>query len=130
MSTRSSGSLIRNRKQEIVFNLIFPNPKRSLYLNLHDYFSAQEKKTTPYTQSVQCMYALCEALDEYMENGGLGQAEPFIKKGLILVEDFLKDLGIPTLLKKKRCPVCCVHLKYQIILPTNKFMIILRKRVL
>ncbi len=76
------------------------NPKRSVYLNLHDYFSAQEKRTTPYTQSVQCMYALREALYEYMESGGLEARQSLYKKRMSFAENFLKDLGVSTLLKK------------------------------
>ncbi len=77
------------------------DPKRSVYLNLYDYFSAQEKKTTPYTQSVQCMYALNEALDEYIESGGLRVRQSLYKNRINYSENFLKDLGVSTLLKKE-----------------------------
>ncbi len=91
------------------------NPRRSVYLSLHDYFSAQEKKTTPYTQSVQCMYALCEALDEYIESGGLEARQSLYKKRINFAENFLKDLGISTLLEKEEAS--CVLRSFKI--PNN-----------
>ena len=48
------------------------------------------------------MYALCEALDEYIENGGLEARQSLYKKRINFAENFLKDLGISTLLKKRR----------------------------
>ena len=77
------------------------DPKRSVYLNLYDYFSAQENKTTPYTQSVQCMYALNEALDEYIDSGGLRVRQSLYKNRINYSENFLRDLGVSTLLKKE-----------------------------
>ena len=103
--------VIANKK----FFMAEENPKRSLYLNLHDYFSAQEKKTTPYTQSVQCMYALCEALDEYMEGGGLKARQGLYNNRVDFAESFLKDLGVSTLLKKEEAS--CVLRSF--IIPNN-----------
>ena len=91
------------------------NPKRSIYLNLYDYFSAQEKRTTPYTQSVQCMYALNEALDEYIENGGLRVRQDLYKSRIDFSENFLQELGVSTLLKREESS--CVLRSFYI--PTN-----------
>ena len=91
------------------------DPKRSIYLNLYDYFSAQEHKTTPYTQSVQCMYALNEALNEYLESGGLTVRQNLYKDRIDFSENFLSDLGVSTLLKKEEAS--CVLRSFKI--PNN-----------
>lgn len=44
--------------------------KRTLYLDLSTYCREQDRGGTPYTQSVQCFYALAEALAEFEEQGG------------------------------------------------------------
>ena len=75
------------------------DPKRSTYLNLYDYFAAQEKKSTPYTQSIQCMYALNEALDEYLESGGLRSRQKLYKKRMEYASNFLEELNIDMFLK-------------------------------
>ena len=45
-------------------------PRRSLYLDLGSYCEAQDRRSTPYTPSVQAFYALREALAELAEEGG------------------------------------------------------------
>lgn len=45
-------------------------PQRSLYLDLNTYCREQDRGGTPFTQSVQCFYALAEALAEFAEQGG------------------------------------------------------------
>ncbi|HTT08154.1 MAG TPA: 2-aminoethylphosphonate aminotransferase [Gammaproteobacteria bacterium] len=44
--------------------------KRTLYLDLSTYCREQDRDGTPFTQSVQCFYALAEALAEFEEQGG------------------------------------------------------------
>ncbi len=44
-------------------------PKRSLYLNLANYYEEQERGTIPFTPAVQVYYAFREALDELLEEG-------------------------------------------------------------
>lgn len=88
--------VIANRKDL----MIQKNPERSAYLNLYDYFSAQENKSTPYTQSIQCMYALNEALDEYIEAGGLEERQSLYKIRMKFACDFLEDIGINSFLKE------------------------------
>ncbi|OGL81566.1 2-aminoethylphosphonate aminotransferase, partial [Candidatus Uhrbacteria bacterium RIFCSPLOWO2_01_FULL_47_24] len=43
---------------------------RSVYLNLREYYRQQEGGGTPFTHSVQVLYALDEALKEFHEQGG------------------------------------------------------------
>lgn len=45
-------------------------PARSVYLNLRAYYREQERGSTPFTQTVQVLYALDEALKEFQEQGG------------------------------------------------------------
>ena len=45
-------------------------PRRSLYLDLRSYCETQDRRSTPYTPSVQVFYALREALAELAEEGG------------------------------------------------------------
>ena len=52
------------------------------------------------------MYALCEALDEYIESGGLEARQSLYKKRINFAENFLKDLGISTLLEKRGGVLC------------------------
>jgi 2-aminoethylphosphonate-pyruvate transaminase len=44
-------------------------PKRSWYLNLANYYEAQERGTIPFTPAVQVYYAFREALNELLEEG-------------------------------------------------------------
>lgn len=46
------------------------NPRRSLYLDLQRYLSAQEAGSTPFTHAVQACLALEAALEEFSEEGG------------------------------------------------------------
>ncbi len=71
---------------------------RTLYLDLPTYCRHQDEGGTPFTQSVQTMYALSEALEEFHEEGGrparyrrYAGLAALVRKGLI-------DLGVRPLL--------------------------------
>ena len=46
-------------------------PRRSLYLDLGNYLSHQDQRSTPFTPPVHLLYALHQALLEYKQSGGL-----------------------------------------------------------
>ena len=48
---------------------VMKHPKRSMYLNLANYYEEQERGTIPFTPAVQVYYAFREALDELLEEG-------------------------------------------------------------
>ena len=52
-------------------------PKRSLYLNLANYYEDQERGTIPFTPAVQVYYAFREALDELLEEGVANRLQRF-----------------------------------------------------
>ncbi|MBM2829334.1 MAG: 2-aminoethylphosphonate aminotransferase [Gammaproteobacteria bacterium] len=75
---------------------------RTLYLNLKDYLKQQDANGTPFTQSVQCFYALAEALIEFKEEGWQTRQKKY-KQRMKIVRDGLTSLGIQPLLNEKEC---------------------------
>ena len=73
-------------------------PKRSVYLDLKHYLSAQDNNSTPFTQSVQSLYALDEALRELLECGGWLKRNNIYKERMRDVSIHLESLGLSTLL--------------------------------
>jgi 2-aminoethylphosphonate-pyruvate transaminase len=71
---------------------------RGVYLNLADYCRAQDAGTTPFTQSVQTFYALDEALDELLEEGGWEARRAEYRRRMRTVRDHLVGLGVEPLL--------------------------------
>ncbi len=76
-------------------------PARSLYLDLRSYCEAQDRRSTPYTQSVQVFYALREALAELDEEGGRQARQERYRRRLGIVRDGLASLGIAPLLPRE-----------------------------
>jgi len=76
---------------------------RSVYLDLHTYFTQQETGGTPFTQSVQCCYALLEALAEHREQGGWESRGKQYRVKLDRVRAGLRELGIEPLLPPADC---------------------------
>ena len=66
----------------------------TLYLDLRNYLDLQDKGGTPFTQAVQSMYALNEALDEHQDQGGWTTRQNSYNKRLKIVDDGLSELGI------------------------------------
>lgn len=73
-------------------------PPRSLYLDLATYAAQQAAGGTPFTQSVQCFYALDEALDEHAEAGGWRARQALYRRRMQAVGDTLASLGVESLL--------------------------------
>ena len=75
-------------------------PRRSLYLDLRSYCEAQDRRSTPYTPSVQVFYALREALAELAEEGGRQSRYGRYRRLLGIARDGLRALGIEPLLPR------------------------------
>jgi len=72
-------------------------PRRSLYLHLPLHWEAQEKRSVPFTPSVQTWYALDEALDELLEETVAKRVQRHHVAAQLLREGFTR-LGLKTLL--------------------------------
>ena len=75
-----------------------PPAPRSLYLDLAGYHRQQEAGGTPFTQSVQCFYALDEALAELLDGGGQPARREHYRALATRVRTGLEKLGIGALL--------------------------------
>src|SRR5215471_17306119 len=72
-------------------------PRRSLYLHLPLHWEAQERRSIPFTPSVQAWYALDEALDELLEETVAGRVQRYRAVASLLREGFTQ-LGLKFLL--------------------------------
>lgn len=72
--------------------------QRSLYLHLATYLTQQDAGSTPFTQSVQAFYALDEALNEHIDEGGWRARHKQYWQKMIIVRNGLQALGINALL--------------------------------
>lgn len=72
-------------------------PRRSLYLHLPLHWEAQEKRSIPFTPSVQTWYALDEALDELLEEAVIKRIQRHRAAAQLLREGFAQ-LGLKALL--------------------------------
>lgn len=79
------------------------NKQRSLYLDLDTYLQQQDGGGTPFTQSIQCFYALEEALDEHYEQGGWKARNEMYWNRMDRVREGFDSIGINALLEKKDC---------------------------
>ena len=84
---------------------------RTLYLDLKKYLEQQDAHGTPYTQSVQCFYALDEALKEFMAQGGWKQRQMQYQKHMRIMREGMIRLGIQPLLDATDCS-CVLHAYY------------------
>jgi 2-aminoethylphosphonate-pyruvate transaminase len=80
-------------------------PPRSLYLDLLAYCEAQDRRGTPFTQSVHVFYALREALAELEDEGGWEPRRGRYRRLLGIVRDGLAALGIEPVLAREDCSV-------------------------
>ncbi len=76
-------------------------PKRSMYLNLGNYYRAQEQGTVPYTPAVQVCAALDEALNELLEEGVHNRLNRYASCAA-LIREGLGALGIKMFLPAER----------------------------
>jgi 2-aminoethylphosphonate-pyruvate transaminase len=72
-------------------------PRRSLSLHLPSHWEAQERRSIPFTPSVQAWYALDEALDELLEETVTGRVRRYRTAAQLLREGFAQ-LGLEPLL--------------------------------
>lgn len=72
-------------------------PRRSLYLHLPGHWEAHERRSIPFTPSVQAWYALDEALDELLEEGVAARVQRYQKAASLLREGFSR-MGLRFLL--------------------------------
>lgn len=71
---------------------------RTLYLDLAGWSKLQDQRGTPFTPSVHAYYALCEALREFADEGGLAGRHAHYAALAGQVADGLAGLGVGTLL--------------------------------
>ena len=76
---------------------------RNLYLNVCAYVEQQDKRGTPFTQSVQTFYALNEALDELFDEGGQTQRLMNYQRRMSMVRETLIALDVEALLPLDAC---------------------------
>jgi 2-aminoethylphosphonate-pyruvate transaminase len=81
---------------------------RSLYLDLGVYLQQQDAGGTPFTQSVQTLYALDAALDEHSEEGGWQERRRLYRERMAAARTGLMELGIRPLLQESDCS-CVLH---------------------
>ena len=96
--------VIVNRK--ILSNL--DSVQRSLYLHLPSYLKQQDAGGTPFTQSVHTMYALDEALDEHLEEGGWQKRRENYRARMKTARQALEAMNIKPLLNEVECS-CVLH---------------------
>jgi 2-aminoethylphosphonate-pyruvate transaminase len=95
----------------IVNRNIFAKTKvtpRTLYLDLEKYLLQQDANGTPFTQSVQCFYALDAALKELNASGGWKKRQTQYLQHMKIIRNGLTRLGIQPLIDEKDCS-CVLH---------------------
>jgi len=92
--------VIINRK---ALKIMQATSARTLYLDLVNYLKSQDTGGTPFTQSVQTFYALDEALNELIDEGGQKQRQKNYLQRMDVVREGLIQLGIKPLLEKEVC---------------------------
>jgi 2-aminoethylphosphonate-pyruvate transaminase len=78
----------------------------ALYLDLFRYAKDQEKGFSPFTQSVQCMYALDAALDEFHAEGGWQKRREQYRQYQNQIVQTLNEIGVKTLLPNPKDTSC------------------------
>lgn len=86
-------SFVITRKQALA-----ADTPRSVYLDLNTYEQQQAAGGTPFTQSVQCCYALAEALSEFSEAGGRAARQQAYRQLMEIVREGFRSQGIKPLL--------------------------------
>lgn len=88
---------------------------RTVYLDLVHYLQQQDAGSTPFTQSVQCLYALDEALHELNDEGGQPARQKRYWRHMKIIREGMIRNGITALLDESECS--CVLQAYN--LPKN-----------
>ncbi|MBI2552383.1 2-aminoethylphosphonate--pyruvate transaminase [Candidatus Uhrbacteria bacterium] len=73
---------------------------RSVYLDLRGYYREQERGGTPFTQTVQVLYALDEALREFQEQGGWRARHEKYRQLAQYIRTRAQELGIKMYLEE------------------------------
>ena len=81
---------------------------RTFYLDLKTYLKQQDAGGTPFTQSIQCFYALDEALREFMARGGWEKRQQQYRRHMHIIRDGLIRLGVRPLIDATDCS-CVLH---------------------
>lgn len=76
---------------------------RNVYLDLGKYLQQEDAGGTPFTQSVQCFYALDEALRELQDEGGWQQRQNFYRQRMKIIREGMTALGITPFLDEGDC---------------------------
>ena len=74
-------------------------PEKSVYLDLAQYLVKQDLGETPFTQSVQCFYALDEAMNEFLDEGGWPARHELFSSRMSKVQKKLLSFGIKPLIE-------------------------------
>ena len=82
-----------------------PYQRRTLYLDLKTYYSAQEKQSTPFTPAIPAFYALEETLLELEDAGGWTVRNKQYRSLANQVTNGLAELNTPILLPAEECSV-------------------------
>jgi 2-aminoethylphosphonate-pyruvate transaminase len=75
---------------------------RTLYLDLYAYMHQQDNNGTPFTQSIQVLYALHEALNEHTDMGGWQSRRASYRHKMDRLNDGLAALSINHLIEKDK----------------------------
>jgi 2-aminoethylphosphonate-pyruvate transaminase len=104
--------VIVNRKQIEKTDLT----PRNVYLDLKTYLHQQDSGGTPFTQSVQCFYALEEALRELQDQGGWQYRQKQYQQHMKIIRDGMIALGVVPLLDvtESSCVLNAYHLPKKI----------------
>jgi 2-aminoethylphosphonate-pyruvate transaminase len=81
---------------------------RTLYLDLKKYLEQQDAGGTLFTQSIQCFYALDEALREFMARGGWEKRQQQYRRHMQIIRDGMIRLGVRPLINATDCS-CVLH---------------------
>lgn len=93
-------SFVMVRRDQL--DMMKSNP-RTVYLDLKQYLQHQDAGSTPFTQSVQCLYALDEALQELQEAGGWKSRQEQYRRHMKIIREGMIRNGITALLEEPEC---------------------------
>jgi 2-aminoethylphosphonate-pyruvate transaminase len=84
---------------------------RTVYLDLKTYLIQQDSGGTPFTQSIQCFYALDEALRELKSRGGWKKRQQQYRRHMHIIHSGLIRLGVSPLIDASDSS-CVLHAYY------------------
>ena len=86
----------------------FASTPKTVYLDMRKYLHEQDNNGTPFTQSVQCFYALDEALKELQDQGGWQQRQKKYQQHMKIIRSGMLSLDIEPLMDEADCS-CVLH---------------------